>query len=91
MGEGGVREDVCTSAAASLSAVHSMRGRRFVRKRGLKVMSTCSSSASRKCRGNELGDVLQVFTAQVRKLAVRSFMFGEVEVDVEWNRGKDYW
>ena len=66
-----------TSAAASRRAVHSIRGRRLVRKRGLKAMSICSSSASRKCRGKELGEVLQDFTAQVRKLAVRSFMVDE--------------
>ena len=46
----------------------------FFRNNGLYSISVCSSSASRKCSGKEDGEVLQAFTAQVRKLAVRSFI-----------------
>lgn len=44
--------------------------------------SWISSSASRGCSGKDAGFVLQVFMAQVRKLRVRSFMVGNVFVNV---------
>ena len=37
-------------------------------------MSVVSSSASRKWRGKERGEDLHALTAQVRKLAVKSFI-----------------
>ena len=48
----------------------------FWRNVGLYSISNRSSSASRKWRGKERGDVLQALTAQVRKLMVRIFMVG---------------
>jgi len=40
----------------------------------LNVLGFCSSCASRKWRGYEADDVLQVLMAQVRKFVVSSFM-----------------
>lgn len=54
---------------------HMRRGRMFLRKGRLISVSTISSSASRGWSGKEVGDVLQDFMAQVRKLRVRSFIF----------------
>ena len=64
-----------TSAAVISKASHSMRGRMLRMKRGLYSISCCSSSASRKWRGKDCGEVLQALMAQVKKLTVRIFIF----------------
>ena len=64
-----------TSSAILRSASHSTRGSTLRRKAGLYSMSWRCSSASRKCSGKAAGEALHDLTAQVRKLAVRSFMF----------------
>ncbi len=63
-----------TSAAVVRMASQSSLGRMLRRKVGLYSSSDWASSASWKCRGKEEGLVLQVFMAQVKKFAVRSFM-----------------
>ena len=65
-----------TSEAVTLNPSQSMRGRILAMKVGLKSISCCSSSASRKWRGKDCGEVLQALTAQVRKLTVRIFISG---------------
>lgn len=65
-----------TSEAVTLKPSQSIRGRMLAMKVGLKSISCCSSSASRKWRGKDCGDVLQALTAQVRKLTVRIFICG---------------
>lgn len=63
-----------TSAAVTLKASHSIRGKIFRMKVGLYSISVCSSSASWKCKGKDSGEVLQALTAQVRKFTVRIFI-----------------
>lgn len=72
----GCREErgIDTSVATVLMASQSRRGRMFCTKAGLYSTSRCSSSASWKWRGKDLGEVLQALTAQVRKLTVKSFI-----------------
>jgi len=91
VGRGG--EEGITSLAVIFSASHSIRGNIFARKVGLYSPSTCSSSVSRKWSGKEAGEDLQAFTAQVRKLAVRIFIFEGVKGRrwVELERERKIW
>lgn len=61
--------------AVVLKAFQSNRCRRFVRSWAFTSTSSCTSSASLGCRGKESEEDLQAFTAQVRKLRVRTFIF----------------
>lgn len=63
-----------SSVAVVFRAAQSRRGRMLRMKRALKAWGEDSSCASRKCNGKEALLVLQVLTAQVRKLVVRSFI-----------------
>lgn len=67
---------VRTSPQITLSSAHMRRGSMFVRNGRLISASRISSSASRGWSGKLLVSVLHVLTAQVRKLSVRSFIFG---------------
>lgn len=55
----------------------------FCRKGRLISLSSITSSASRGCRGKEEGCVLQLLTAQVRKLRVSNFIVLGVGVEDE--------
>ena len=57
-------------------AAQSSRGRMLRMKSGLKGRGVRAREASRKWRGYDDGEDLHVRTAQVRKLVVRSFIFG---------------
>jgi hypothetical protein len=65
-----------TSLAITRISSHISRGSMFFRNARFRSASWISSSASRGCSGKERGFVLQVLMAQVRKLRVRSFIFG---------------
>lgn len=69
---------ILTSEVIVLNSSHINRGKMFFKNVRLISDSTISSSASRGCRGKDAAEVLQVFMAQVRKLRVRSFIFGRV-------------
>lgn len=61
-------EAVLTSVQVVLSASQSRRGSRETRISGLyTTSSSCASSASLGCRGNDLFETLQALTAQDRK------------------------
>lgn len=63
-----------SSADVVLSAFQSSLGSKLTNSSGLTSTSSEASSASFGWRGNESEEDLQVFTAQVRKLRVRSFI-----------------
>ena len=57
-----------------VTASQSNRGRILVRKVGLQASCRCFNSASSKWSGKEAAEILQLLTAQVRKLIVSSFI-----------------
>jgi hypothetical protein len=61
-----------------MSAFQSSRGSTLNRSCGLGAMVSETSSQSLGCRGKEALVCLHAFTAQVRKLRVRSFILGIV-------------
>ena len=65
-----------TSSATVLKASHSTLGSTLIRSFGLSSISSVTSSQSFGWRGKLALEDLQAFTAQVRKLRVRSFIFG---------------
>jgi hypothetical protein len=69
----GRRED-STSDAVVIRAVQSTRGRTLKSSFGLGSIVSETSSQSFGCRGKEVEVLLQAFTAQVRKLRVRTFI-----------------
>lgn len=64
-----------TSEAITQSAFQSIRGRILRSKAVLRGISLLTSEHSFGCRGKDALVDLQAFTAQVRKLRVRSFIF----------------
>lgn len=66
-----------TSEAITQSAFQSIRGRILRSKAVFRGMSLLTSEHSFGCRGKDALVDLQAFTAQVRKLRVRSFIFFE--------------
>ncbi len=65
-----------TSEAVVMSAFQSMRGRILYISFGFGAIVSETSSHSFGWRGKLADEDLQAFTAQVRKLRVRSFIFG---------------
>jgi hypothetical protein len=63
-----------TSEAVMIRAFQSTRGRTFVINFGFGSIVSETSSQSLGWRGNEAEVDLQAFTAQVRKLSVRTFI-----------------
>ncbi len=64
-----------TSEDVTSSALQSIRGKMLTRSLGFSSMVSWTSSASLGCRGKDWLEDLQAFTAQVRKLRVRIFIF----------------
>lgn len=60
-------------------AFQSIRGKTFVRSLGFGSIVSETSSQSFGWRGKEVEVVLQAFTAQVRKLRVRTFIFARCD------------
>lgn len=65
---------ISTSEAVVFRAFQSILGRMLYMSFGFGAMVSDTSSHSFGCRGKEAEDDLQAFTAQVRKLRVRSFI-----------------
>jgi hypothetical protein len=77
-----------TSEDVMISAFQSIRGKILTRSFGFSSMVSWTSSASLGCRGKDWLDVLQAFTAQVKKLRVRIFIVVIVAVKkARRNRG----
>lgn len=74
------REGEKTSAAVTTKASHSILESMPEMKAALKSTSSCTSSASRKWRGNDWGEDLHDLRAQVRKFEVRIFIVREAGV-----------
>ena len=70
-----------TSAAVIISAFQSILGSTFFRSCGFGAMLSDTNSQSLGCRGKEVDVDLQAFTAQVRKLRVRTFIFAGFDGD----------
>lgn len=51
-----------------------MRGKTLINMSGFSSISSCTSSASLGCRGNELDVLLQAFAAQLTKLRLSTFI-----------------
>jgi len=73
-----------TSEAVVTSAFQSIRGKTLYTSCGFGAMVSETSSQSLGCRGKLAELDLQALTAQVRKLRVRSFMFGCVVFGRGW-------
>ena len=73
---GGLSYSEHTSLQIVRSSSHIRRGRILRKKGKFMSASTISSSESCGCRGKLAAGVLHGFTAQVRKLSVRSFIAG---------------
>jgi hypothetical protein len=67
-------KDRHTSDDVVISAFQSIRGKILTSSFGFSSMVSWTSSASLGCSGKDWLDVLQAFTAQVRKLMVRIFI-----------------
>jgi hypothetical protein len=76
----GRNEEINTSEAVIISAFQSTLGKTLNSNLGLISIVSETSSQSLGCSGNELELLLQVFTAHVRKLRVRTFILGFVRV-----------
>jgi hypothetical protein len=72
--EGGYRSRR-TSEDVTISAFQSIRGKILTSSFGFSSMVSWTSSASLGCKGKDWLEDLQAFTAQVRKLRVRIFIF----------------
>jgi hypothetical protein len=68
-----------TSLAMTFRAAQSMRGRMLTSRFGFISISSDTSSTSRGWRGKQAVVLLQVLTAHVRKLRVRTFMLAVLD------------
>lgn len=66
----------CTSEEVMISAFQSIRGKMLTSSFGFSSIVSWTSSASLGCKGKDWLELLQAFTAQVRKLSVRIFIVG---------------
>lgn len=66
--------EMYTSEDVMISAFQSIRGKMLMRSFGFNSMLSWTSSASLGCKGKDWLEDLQAFTAQVKKLRVRTFI-----------------